>query len=183
MDKFVDNISGANGVQRAEKIDSAALGPDQLKSIRLSLGLTQAQFAQKLGVSRVFVGLMERGKRCIGARTSIAALALRPEAIQRDLEEFDPLLREVEAALLSNGLDFVRQFRSGDATFDFFLPEFELAINLDRERMNAFRPTRDVRGVIAATGRNAGEILALLLNGRPVRAARPISSPIDASNY
>lgn len=152
----------------------APFNGEDLRAIRLGLGLSQLQFATKLGLSRVYVGLLERGIKPVTERTKIAAFGLRPKPIERPLGEFDPLSRQIEAELLSNGLDFVRQFPSGGMIFDFFLPEFELAINVQREQSEAFRPTPEVRGLIAATGKNAIEILALILGGRPVRMAKPI---------
>lgn len=175
----MDKLRGQEGVTDDRKEDRDHVDASQLKAIRLSLGLTQSRFAEELGISRVFVGLMERGQRPITERTRLAALSLRPEAIDRNLEEFDPLFREVEASLLRHGVDFFRQFRSDDLVFDFYLPEFELAICLDREGVQAFRPTKDARGVIAAIGRNAIELLTLILDGRPLRAAKPFKSPIE----
>ena len=44
----------------------------QLKKARVKLGLTQAQMAEKLGLSRVMIGLMERHKKAIDIRTALA---------------------------------------------------------------------------------------------------------------
>lgn len=58
---------------------------DELKAIRQGLGLTQARFAEALGVTGTFVGLMERGEKSIEERTERAARDL--------LESGDILLR------------------------------------------------------------------------------------------
>ncbi len=146
----------------------------ELKAIRIGLGLTQAEFASGLGVTRVFVGLMERNQKKVSERTRLAALALRPTASERPLEEFDPLMRDIEAALNKNGVDFMRQFRSDGQTFDFFLPEFELGLLVSREHRPAFKPTAHVRGIITVSGKSAIEVLSVLLHGRPIRAAKPL---------
>lgn len=49
---------------------------EELKQIRTSLRLSQAEFAARLGLSRVFVGMMERGDKPIGERTVMAARAI-----------------------------------------------------------------------------------------------------------
>lgn len=46
---------------------------EELKAIRKALGLTQAKFAEELGITGVFVGLMERDERPIERRTELAA--------------------------------------------------------------------------------------------------------------
>lgn len=142
-----------------------------LRAIRLALGLTQSEFAKGLGVSRVHVGLMERGQKAITDRTRLAALGLRPKPLDQKPREFDPIFREIELALIANGEDFVPQFRSGGQLFDFFLPLHEIAICIERDFAREVRPTEHVRGIITVTGKSAAELLALILNGRPMRAA------------
>lgn len=152
-----------------------------LRAIRLSLGFTQSEFGRLLGVSRVHVGLMERGAKPIAERTRLAAQVLRPKPLDQEPREYDPILREVEVALIANGTDYVPQFHSDGQLFDFFLPEHEVAICIDRDIARHVRPTEKVRGIIAITGKSAAQLLALALNGRPLRAARPISTPLEDS--
>lgn len=61
-----------------------AMQGDQLKAARQSMGLSQADLAEHLGLSRVFIGLMERGDKPIEARTELAVLYLveHPERLQ-----------------------------------------------------------------------------------------------------
>ncbi|GLT00146.1 hypothetical protein GCM10007897_15300 [Sphingobium jiangsuense] len=60
--------------------------PDELKELRKALGLSQQEFADALGVSRVLVGQMERGQAPIERRTALAAryLAEHPDAALAD---------------------------------------------------------------------------------------------------
>ncbi len=44
----------------------------QLKKARRTLDLTQAQLGEKIGMSRVMIGLMERRKKAIDIRTELA---------------------------------------------------------------------------------------------------------------
>ncbi|WP_416463165.1 helix-turn-helix domain-containing protein [Sphingomonas sp. VDB2] len=46
---------------------------EDLKSKRLDMGLSQADFADAIGVSRVLLGQMERGQAPIEKRTAMAA--------------------------------------------------------------------------------------------------------------
>ena len=48
--------------------------PAELKSIRQDLGLTQKELAELLGLSRVFIGMMERGEKPICERTAFSVL-------------------------------------------------------------------------------------------------------------
>lgn len=45
---------------------------DDLKAIRSTMGLTQGELADRLGVTPQFVGRMERGKQAIEQRTALA---------------------------------------------------------------------------------------------------------------
>lgn len=51
-----------------------------LKQKRLALGLTQAELAEKLGVTATFVGLMERNKKPIRTVTQHAVWCLMYES-------------------------------------------------------------------------------------------------------
>lgn len=53
----------------------------ELKKARVALGLSQAQLAEELGLSRYFVGLMERGDRRIEKRTDLSVRFLLLKAI------------------------------------------------------------------------------------------------------
>lgn len=46
---------------------------DELKALRQGLGLSQADFADAIGLSRVLIGQMERGQAPIEKRTAMAA--------------------------------------------------------------------------------------------------------------
>lgn len=48
----------------------------ELKAIREQLGLSQIDFAERLGMSQTFIGLMERGERPVEPRTALAAEVL-----------------------------------------------------------------------------------------------------------
>lgn len=52
--------------------------PDELKSIRTALGLTQEGLAEKLFVTREHVAQMERGARSITHRTEAQIRAMLP---------------------------------------------------------------------------------------------------------
>lgn len=58
-----------------------SMQPDEMKALRKSIGWTQDQLASAIGMSRVSVGLMERGQTPIERRTELAVryLAEHPE--------------------------------------------------------------------------------------------------------
>lgn len=75
---------------------------DELREIRATIGCTQAAFAQALGVSATFIGLMERGEKEIASRTAGQArgLASAWRNLQRAVqqrEEAEALLRDIAA--------------------------------------------------------------------------------------
>ena len=45
----------------------------ELKAIREALGWGQRKFAEEIGMTQTFIGLMERGERPIERRTELAA--------------------------------------------------------------------------------------------------------------
>lgn len=59
-----------------------SMQPDEMKALRKSIGWTQDQLASAIGMSRVSVGLMERGQALIERRTELAVryLAEHPDA-------------------------------------------------------------------------------------------------------
>jgi transcriptional regulator with XRE-family HTH domain len=48
----------------------------KLRAIRKALRMTQVEFAEAMGVTSTFVGMMERGDKPIERRTELAALYL-----------------------------------------------------------------------------------------------------------
>lgn len=153
---------------------------DELRSIRLALGLTQSELGERIGVSRTFLGLMERGQKPVGKRTALAVQSAKPGAAVHASSEADPLLRRLESALIEHGIEFERYFESDGQEFDFYLWELSLGIVVDRHSTMSPRPTRDIRSVLVAKGSGAADILSLLLEGRPLRAASPVKLPISA---
>lgn len=46
---------------------------DELKALRQKAKMTQAEFAEAMGLTGTFIGLMERGEKPIEKRTELAA--------------------------------------------------------------------------------------------------------------
>lgn len=46
--------------------------PDEMKELRKSVGWSQAEMAEAIGMSRVLIGQMERGQAPIEKRTGLA---------------------------------------------------------------------------------------------------------------
>ncbi len=157
----------------------------ELRSVRLALGMTQLALANALGLTRQYVGMLERDEKAISKCISIAAYSLRPAVSDTVTTDSNPNFRKIELALIANGLKFERDYQSDDSTFDFFLPELQLAITLS-ESGETRNISRNVRGVITLTGQPAIESLEIALAGRPLRASVPkrtlIPMPIFAAN-
>ena len=56
------------------------ISPEQFRSIRKNLGLTQADLAEQLGLSTTWIGRMESGTAEIERRTELALLYLQTKA-------------------------------------------------------------------------------------------------------
>lgn len=152
---------------------------EELRAIRLALGLTQVEFAEKIGISRTYVGLMERGERLISRRTASAIVSVKPKSLRRQANDVEPLIRRIESALIEQGIDFETEFHSDGQMFDFYLQELSAAIVLDEQSTANPRPTKEVRSIIVARGAQASTLLSILLEGRPLRWAAPLRLPIS----
>ncbi len=77
--------------------------PDDLKALRKRAGLSQDQLADEIGVSRVLVGLMERGQSPITIATTIRLMQMaaklgidpRPDQEISDANRFKEVLLEI----------------------------------------------------------------------------------------
>lgn len=63
-----------------------AMQPEELKALRASVGLTQQQLADALGMSRKMIVEMEGGKSPIERRTELAARYIALPAAVRETE-------------------------------------------------------------------------------------------------
>ncbi len=139
-----------------------------MRARRNHLGLTQAEFAKRLGLSRDYIGQMERGAAEISHRTAAAVQALRslPAGPGARLQATDPMEQMIEAALVEAGVDFKRKGSNPGQTLDFYLPSFETYIEVKRfhsERIAA--QMARVPNIIAAQGEPAVRCLAAAIRG------------------
>lgn len=107
----------------------------ELKQRRKALKLTQAEFAERLGLHRDYVGLMERGLQPISERTALAVTALRLDAPSTGItpKTRDPMELIIEQALIDAGISYVTDQGGGSKTqLDFYLPDFDVAIEVKR---------------------------------------------------
>lgn len=132
---------------------------------RQRLGFTQAQMGQRLGFSRVHVGLMERGQAPITDRTAELVDAMRPPPLEREASAHDPLERILEQALIDAGIRYqLETERSHDHGLDFHLPDHDIAIEV--KAMHTPRVERQLeryRDVILLQGRKSVEAFAHLI--------------------
>ncbi len=57
--------------------------PDKIRKLRLALNLTQAQFSKRLGVTRVYVNMLEKG----GEKKPSATLELLLDYIRKEVKK------------------------------------------------------------------------------------------------
>lgn len=113
--------------------------PAELKAARKESGLSQADFAVRLGLSRDYVGLMERGRAPIKPRTIDAVrhmlfgLAFDKEAQRQTPITSDPVERLIELALIEAGIRYETDHGGRNASgLDFRLPDYGVEIEVKR---------------------------------------------------
>ena len=136
----------------------------ELKFVRNAARLTQMELARNLGVSRVFLGLMERGKRPISKRTVQAVRAIQVRPLDVTSTETDPLFRQFENALIDSGIDFEVIHHSDRDVSDYLLIDLNMRIKLSRDdRTNTIDDHDSMRSNITVRGKSAIKLLSDLL--------------------
>jgi transcriptional regulator with XRE-family HTH domain len=105
----------------------------ELKALRIASGLTQTDFAENLGVSRVFLGLMERGQKPISKRTSEAARSFRARPLGYKTQENDPLFRAVEEALINAGISYYPRRHAEEDVIEYVLSQPAIRVRVSRD--------------------------------------------------
>lgn len=136
----------------------------ELKFVRKAAGLTQLELANNLGLSRVFLGLMERGERPISRRTVQAVRAIEVRPLDVISTETDPLFRQFENALITSGINFEVTHHSERDVSEYLLIDLNIRIKLSRdERTNTIEDRDITRCNITVRGKSAIKLLADLL--------------------
>ena len=142
-----------------------------LRALREALGLTQAELADEIGISRVYLGLMERGLRPISQRTAVALSRAHPKALPLATVETDPLLRRFENALISSGIEFdVRHI--GDLEIaEYDIKSIDIPLLLGRHnRHDLAEKVKSLHRGIFVLGTPAIELLASLFESGGAQA-------------
>jgi len=105
---------------------------DEMRAVRTKIGLSQAEFGKKLGLSRVYVGLMERGNRKISTQTALAARTIKPKSINRPVTQFENTKIAVEKALLQSGVEFKTNAEVNNIAYDFYIADLDICIELKK---------------------------------------------------
>ncbi|MDO7841055.1 helix-turn-helix domain-containing protein [Sphingomonas immobilis] len=133
-----------------------------LRDRRKALGYSQAALASAIGLSRDFIGQMERGVAEIAPRTAAAVRALKPPGSAPELRTTDPMERLIEAALIDAGIRYETDQGGGTShRLDFHLPDYDVAIEV--KRMHSDRTGAQMArapNVIVAQGEVAVRFLA-----------------------
>lgn len=105
-----------------------------VRDIRERLGLTQTEFGEIVGLSRDYVGQIERGKAPVKSRTATAIRQLcRFESLPSKLRSADPMEQLVECAFQQAGIKYITEM-DGETPghLDFFLPDFGVSVEVKR---------------------------------------------------
>lgn len=137
----------------------------EIRARRKALRLSQADFAARAGLSRDFIGQLERGVAEVTPRTAAAIRSVRAVAPAATPRSRDPMELIVEKALIDGGISYQTDLEAETGSMlDFYLPDFDISIEVKR-----FHSTRigeqmaRVRNVIVAQGETAVHFLAAAL--------------------
>jgi len=106
-----------------------------IRAIRKARGMSQAELGAYLGLSRDYVGQLERGVAPVKPRTLTALRALGPTSSQAPPKPVttDPMERLVERALIDAGIRFQTDHGGHvPANLDFYLPDFDVYLEVKR---------------------------------------------------
>lgn len=114
-------------------VREAEMDGSEMRARRKALKLSQADFADRIGMGRDHVGRMERGIDPILPRTAAGVRHLKPDPLDRQPSLSDPMERIVEAALIDAGIRYETDFGGGTASrLDFHLVDFGIEIEVKR---------------------------------------------------
>lgn len=106
---------------------------EEMRARRKALKLSQAEFAERLGLSRDHVGRMERGDDAILPRTAGAVRALKPAPLDQKPMASDPIERLIEQALIDAGIRYVMDQGGGtQSRLDFRLIDYDIELEVKR---------------------------------------------------
>jgi transcriptional regulator with XRE-family HTH domain len=141
---------------------------NELRQRRLAEGLTQAQLAERLHLSRDFIGGMERGVKPISERTAMQMTALSMDAPSTGvtpkppLVTNDPMEQIIERALQDAGLRYATDHGGvNPSRLDFRLLDYDVEIEVKRFHTDRIgEQMKRAPNVIVAQGEAAVRLLA-----------------------
>ncbi len=106
---------------------------EELIARRAALGLSQADFAERLGMSRDHYGRLERGTSPIRDTVAAAVRNMRPAPLDAKPSSRDPVERIIEQALIDAGIRYATDQGGGtDSRLDFRLLDYGIEIEVKR---------------------------------------------------
>lgn len=145
----------------------------EFKTIRKAMGLTQSELGDALGVSRVFVGLMERGHKSVSKRTAEAMRSLRPKPLDVRTTETDPFYRSIEVALITAGIKFTVTHATETQMAEYQLERPSINLIVSRYDHEAVRKKIQLDNMgLFIVGASAGKFIADLIMLAGGRASR-----------
>ena len=142
----------------------------ELREYRRALGLTQAKLGERIGLTRIMIGFMERGLREITPRTQAALRAAQPRPLARLPSKFSPLIVKLERALIAAGLNYKADFRREEAVVDFYLHDLDIGLNVDSSRGERRRDFPASLDMITIEGKAALDAFVTLIEHGGIHA-------------
>lgn len=142
----------------------------ELREYRLALGLSQAQLAERIGLTRVMVSMMERDRKAITLRTIAAVKAALPAPANQPIANHSVLHRKLELALQNAGISYTANKKYGDHAADFYLKDLDIALYVDAVRSEARRKITTEVDTISVAGRFALDAFTTLIERGGVQA-------------
>lgn len=144
------------------------MNPEELRDIRRHLEMTQAELGQALGLSRVYVGLMERGKAEISERTTLALRAMR-RPLRQMVNSYEPIRRLLEKGLIEADIEYKADFSINGRSYDYFLPSLNIFLELneygDAEKV---KYPVEVNNIISLYGKGSVVLFTMLLKKQAI---------------
>lgn len=148
----------------------------ELRSLRMALGYSQAELAVRIGLTRVFVGLMERGVKPVSARTQVAVETLRPKPLNFIPSEFNPYVRKIEQALIDCSMSYSIDHIEGDDLTIFYVDDLPVKLIYKPDYRSFDNKNAYIDDNIVIQGRSSVNLICKLLRGARIVDIKSIES-------
>lgn len=158
---------------------------EELIARRSALGLSQADFAERLGMSRDHYGRLERGTSPIRETVAAAVRNMRPAPLDTKPSSRDPVERIIEQALIDAGIRYATDQGGGtESRLDFRLLDY--GIEIEVKRFYTARAAEQIArspDVILVQGERAARFVAAAIRSGDLFPVMDLSPTADMRDY